>query len=170
MSATSARRTASRPIRRRAWLARIRRTKVPGRAAKRADLLGERTFVDIARINSGTLSTALTQKRRVMSTSSGIGTSSATTVRGSKAMPHIGQTPGLSSGRSLGASGTCIRFALPVPLVPRAPTPCRTLDSSRVLVGEPQDALDTYRWRLLERRTKSPAFVRRSMIRFAAAQ
>ena len=45
--------------------------------------------------NSGTLSTRLIQNRRDMSTSSGLAASSAVTVRGSSAMPQIGQLPGL---------------------------------------------------------------------------
>ena len=46
---------------------------------------------------------ALTQKRRVMSISSGFGPSSSVTVRGSSAMPQIGQEPGRPA-RSPGAS------------------------------------------------------------------
>jgi hypothetical protein len=46
--------------------------------------------------NTGAVSARLTQKRRVMSTSSGLGPSSSTTVVGSRAMPQIGQSPGAS--------------------------------------------------------------------------
>src|SRR5688572_8737835 len=51
---------------------------------------------DIATINSGRESAALIQKRRVMSTSSGLGWSSRLTVLGSRAIPQIGQDPGSS--------------------------------------------------------------------------
>ena len=51
---------------------------------------------DIARMNSGRERAALIQKRRVMSTSSGLGASSRVTVLGSRAMPQIGQEPGSS--------------------------------------------------------------------------
>src|SRR5262245_57024282 len=50
----------------------------------------------IARMSSGAVSTAEIQKRRFMSVSSGFSTSSAVTVRGSRAMPQIGQAPGPS--------------------------------------------------------------------------
>ena len=46
--------------------------------------------------NTGRVSTRLIQNRRVMSTSSGLGGSSAGTVIGSSAMPQIGQSPGSS--------------------------------------------------------------------------
>jgi hypothetical protein len=42
----------------------------------------------------GTVSIALTRKRRVMSASSGFAGSSAVIVRGSSAIPQIGQAPG----------------------------------------------------------------------------
>src|ERR687891_369182 len=54
---------------------------------------------DIARMNSGNESAALIQKRRVMSTKSGLGASSRLTVLGSSAIPQIGQEPG--SGRTI---------------------------------------------------------------------
>ena len=47
-------------------------------------------------INSGRESAALIQKRRVMSTNSGLGASSRVAVLGSSAMPQIGQDPGSS--------------------------------------------------------------------------
>ena len=50
----------------------------------------------IASTNSGTLSASPTQKRRVIERSSGSGFSSTVTVRGSRAMPHLGQVPGPS--------------------------------------------------------------------------
>jgi hypothetical protein len=57
----------------------------------------------IASASTGTVKMRLTQKRRVMSRSSGFSTSAAVTVRGSRAMPHFGHVP----GRSLTTSG-CI--------------------------------------------------------------
>ena len=42
----------------------------------------------------GTVSARLTQKRRVMSRSSGFSSADAVTVRGSRAMPQIGHAPG----------------------------------------------------------------------------
>src|SRR3954470_14523848 len=54
---------------------------------------------DIAKINSGNESAALVQKRRVMSTNSGLGASAKLTVRRSRAMPQIGHEPG--SGRTI---------------------------------------------------------------------
>ena len=45
--------------------------------------------------NTGKASTTLSQKRRLMSMSSLL-SSSISTVRGSRAMPHLGQAPGLS--------------------------------------------------------------------------
>ena len=51
----------------------------------------------IVKTSSGTVSATLTQKRRVMSASSGFsGSSAEVTVRGSSAMPQIGQLPGAS--------------------------------------------------------------------------
>jgi len=44
--------------------------------------------------SNGKVSTVLTQKRRVMSRSSGFTSSAALTVLGSSAMPHMGQAPG----------------------------------------------------------------------------
>ena len=48
----------------------------------------------IASARTGTVRARLTQKRRVMSTSSWFGPSSAVTSSGSSAMPHLGQLPG----------------------------------------------------------------------------
>ena len=48
----------------------------------------------IVRTKTGRPSSTATHNRRVMSTSSGFGPSSARTVRGSSAMPQIGQEPG----------------------------------------------------------------------------
>src|SRR5207245_4667467 len=48
----------------------------------------------MARASSGSVSTSPIQNRRVMSTSSGSGPSTAPTVRSSSAMPHFGQFPG----------------------------------------------------------------------------
>ena len=48
----------------------------------------------IASASTGTVRARLTQKRRVMSTSSWLGPSSAVTSSGSRAMPHLGQLPG----------------------------------------------------------------------------
>ena len=45
---------------------------------------------------SGTESAAANQKRRVMSRSSGLSSSSNVTVRDSRAMPHFGQSPASS--------------------------------------------------------------------------
>ena len=53
----------------------------------------------IARMNRGAVSARLIQKRRVMSRSSGFSSPVAVTVRGSRAMPQIGQLPGL--GRTI---------------------------------------------------------------------
>ena len=50
----------------------------------------------IASASNGTDSAAATQKRRVMSVSSGLPSPSALGAIGSKAMPQIGQAPGLS--------------------------------------------------------------------------
>src|SRR3954454_9120256 len=48
------------------------------------------------RINSGTVTATLTQKRRVISSNSGWASSPPVTSRGSNAMPQIGHAPGLS--------------------------------------------------------------------------
>jgi hypothetical protein len=48
----------------------------------------------IAMTSSGSDSVTLTQKRRVIETSSGFGGSSSVTCRGSRAIPQIGQLPG----------------------------------------------------------------------------
>ncbi len=50
----------------------------------------------IASAKSGSVSTALTAKRRLMSTSSALSSSSAPSSIGSSAMPQIGQLPGAS--------------------------------------------------------------------------
>src|SRR5512146_480860 len=50
----------------------------------------------IATRRTGTVRKRLTRKRRVMSTSSGFSSSSAAAVRGSRAIPHLGQFPGVS--------------------------------------------------------------------------
>ena len=46
--------------------------------------------------NTGRPNATPIQKRRVMSTSSGFGASAMSATRGSRAMPHFGQAPGLS--------------------------------------------------------------------------
>ena len=51
----------------------------------------------IARTTTGSVSARLAQNRRVMSTSSGLASSSTVTVTGSSAMPQMGQSPGPSS-------------------------------------------------------------------------
>src|SRR5439155_1662748 len=51
---------------------------------------------DMPRRRTGAVRTRLTQNRRLMAVSSGFGSSSAVTVRGSSAMPQIGQEPGSS--------------------------------------------------------------------------
>ena len=50
----------------------------------------------MARNNTGSVRTRHTRNRRDMSISSGFGSSSAVTVRGSSAMPQSGQLPGSS--------------------------------------------------------------------------
>ena len=50
----------------------------------------------IAMPNTGNPTTAAIRKRRVMSSSSGLGGSSCVTARGSSAMPHAGHAPGSS--------------------------------------------------------------------------
>jgi hypothetical protein len=58
---------------------------------------GRPTSGPMAMMNSGIVKMALTQRRRVKSTSSGFGPSSAAgTPIGSSAMPQIGQVPGPS--------------------------------------------------------------------------
>ena len=54
------------------------------------------TMLPIASTSSGAVTTALTQNRRVMSTSSGLCSPSAAATRGSSAMPQIGHAPGAS--------------------------------------------------------------------------
>ena len=56
-------------------------------------------MLPIAIASSGAVSTTPTQKRRVMSRSSGFSSCAAVTVRGSSAMPQMGQCPG--SGRTI---------------------------------------------------------------------
>src|SRR6202020_3565163 len=51
---------------------------------------------DIPRKRTGIVSATLTQKRRVIETSSGFSSCSATAVLGSSAIPQIGQDPGPS--------------------------------------------------------------------------
>jgi len=51
-------------------------------------------WAPIASTITGTVSTTLTQKRRVMSMRSGFGPASAVIAKGSSAMPQIGQLPG----------------------------------------------------------------------------
>ena len=48
----------------------------------------------MARMSNGTVSAKLIQKRRVMSRNSGFSSAAAVTVRGSRAIPQIGQLPG----------------------------------------------------------------------------
>ena len=55
-----------------------------------------RTWRDMAITKTGAAKTRLTRKRRVISTSSSFGPSSAVIVIGSSAMPHFGQEPGPS--------------------------------------------------------------------------
>src|SRR5690349_427667 len=49
---------------------------------------------DIPSITTGTVRTRQTQNRRFIEASSGLGSSVAITVRGSKAIPQLGQEPG----------------------------------------------------------------------------
>src|SRR5580765_1544397 len=56
----------------------------------------------IVKTNTGAPRTRPSQKRRVMSTSSGLGASERSATRGSSAIPHFGQAP----GRSLRTSGS----------------------------------------------------------------
>ena len=51
---------------------------------------------DIARRKTGSVKARHTQNRRVIKTNSGFASSAAATVRGSKAMPQMGQNPGPS--------------------------------------------------------------------------
>ena len=74
----------------------------------------------IASASTGTVSARLTQKRRVMSTSSWFGPSSAVTSSGSSAMPHFGQLPG-PTRRTSGCMGhVCARVSRPAPGMPGA--------------------------------------------------
>ena len=61
----------------------------------------------IATSRTGTVSAAQTQNRRVISTSSGFFSSATVTVRGSRAMPQMGQDPG-SSRDDFRMHGTCV--------------------------------------------------------------
>ncbi|OGF21968.1 MAG: hypothetical protein A2V63_09215 [Candidatus Eisenbacteria bacterium RBG_19FT_COMBO_70_11] len=83
--------------------------------------------------STGTASATATQKRRRMSASSGFSCSSRATVRGSSAMPQIGQLPGATrtisgcighthSTRSVGAAGSMGSSAMPH--LGQAPGPC----------------------------------------------
>ena len=56
--------------------------------------MGPTAILPMVRTRSGTVSAAETQKRTVMLRSSGSSGSSAVIVRGSRAMPQIGQLPG----------------------------------------------------------------------------
>ena len=60
----------------------------------------EGTICAIARKKTGMVKTSPNQKRRVMSVSSGFSPSSAETVCGSSAIPHLGQSPGPSCSTS----------------------------------------------------------------------
>jgi hypothetical protein len=72
---------------------------------------------------TGVVRTRLIQKRRVMSTNSGFGPSSMTTVVGSSAIPQIGQSPGSSRTTSgcmgqvywvrVGKAGAAVSRAMP---------------------------------------------------------
>src|SRR5579863_1766124 len=53
-----------------------------------------RNILPIEKITSGVVRIAATQNRRVISRTSGFSSSAAVTVRGSSAMPQIGQDPG----------------------------------------------------------------------------
>src|ERR1700722_10939841 len=53
-----------------------------------------RSMLPMAIASRGAVRTTLTQNRRVMSRSSGLSSVAAVTVRGSRAMPQIGQEPG----------------------------------------------------------------------------
>jgi hypothetical protein len=63
---------------------------------------GPMTRSAIARANTGNPTITLTQNRLVISVNSGLGPSSTCAIRGSSAMPQIGQGP----GRSLSTSGS----------------------------------------------------------------
>ena len=69
-------------------------TQVRRRAEKACCTGWPGSISDIARSTSGTVRSRLIQNRRVMSTSSGFTSSSRLTVRGSSAMPQMGQVPG----------------------------------------------------------------------------
>ena len=56
------------------------------------------SMLPIAIASNGAVRTTLTQKRRVMSRSSGLSSATAVTARGSRAMPQMGHDPG--SGRT----------------------------------------------------------------------
>jgi len=65
-----------------------------GRGATRRRTSSGARSAAIASTNAGTARTRLSQKRRLMSISSGLASSSAVTLRGSSAIPQIGQLPG----------------------------------------------------------------------------
>src|SRR3990172_3405701 len=81
-----------------------RTTGVPSASSSHPSVRGDARFSKgrrgmksaIATRNSGTVSTALTQNRRRMSANSALSSSSAATVRGPRAIPHFGQSPGAS--------------------------------------------------------------------------
>ena len=94
------------------------------RGLTRADTPPPVSMSPMARPNTGSVSAALVQKRRVMSTSSGFGPSSISIVRGSSAMPQIGQAPGAArtisgcigqvySTRVIGPAGNSGSSAMP---------------------------------------------------------
>jgi hypothetical protein len=68
----------------------------------RSRTAGPITRSAIAKANTGNPTMTLTQNRRVISANSGFGPSSTCAIRGSSAMPQIGQGP----GRSLSTSGS----------------------------------------------------------------
>ncbi len=70
-------------------------TQVRRRPESRCDIGAPTTISAMAMNSRGAIKTRLIQNRRVMSTSSGL-TSVVVTVRGSSAMPQMGQKPGSS--------------------------------------------------------------------------
>ena len=69
------------------WMVRADSTSASGRPGRTSDIPSARTTA-VGAIDQ--------RRRRVMSTSSGLGASSSATMRGSSAMPQIGQAPGPS--------------------------------------------------------------------------
>jgi len=65
---------------------------VPLRSAGESE--GDRTWPNIARMNTTPVSGSVHQKRRLKSVSSGFSACPAPGISGSSAMPHLGQTPG----------------------------------------------------------------------------